>query len=105
MTSIPQAEKALIFCPDSSTIPLLLLLYSLGGSEVHEQVLFKGLTLQRRWDHRGNVQSIGLRDSGIRFELLSLFATQEKFMEVIKYCLFWYNIKVFVEGWSVGVLT
>jgi hypothetical protein len=73
--------------PDSSTMSLLLLLYSLGGFKVQERILFRGLFPQKRWNDSGNMYNITLLDAGLNQQCAHLFSAQTTLEHAIKSCV------------------
>jgi len=61
---------------DFSTVYLPVLLYSLGCSGIREDVLYRGIFPQKRWDEHGNVQQVTLRDCQARASYRVLHPTR-----------------------------
>lgn len=72
---------------DSSPVPLLSLLYSLGCSEIREDILFCGLFPQKRWNDHGNVQEVTLRDAGLNGQIACLFSSKVTLAQTIETCI------------------
>lgn len=69
---------------NSSIGSLLVLLYSLGGSEIRRDILLRGLSQQKRWDDRGNVHELSICASGLGEQITSLFSSEAKLEENIR---------------------
>ncbi|KAH6670180.1 hypothetical protein B0J14DRAFT_114015 [Halenospora varia] len=67
--------------------PLPVLLYSLGCSQIRQDILFRGLLLQKRWDDRGKVHEITLRDAGFKEQITCLFSSQSELEQTIESCI------------------
>ncbi|RDL31542.1 Uncharacterized protein BP5553_09751 [Venustampulla echinocandica] len=67
--------------------PLPLLLYALGGSQIRQDVLFRGLLPQKRWDGCGNVREITPRDAGFDEQTTSIFSSQTVLEQTIETCI------------------
>lgn len=72
---------------DFSTVYLPVLLYSLGCSRIREDVLYRGIFLQKRWDKHGNVQQVTLRDCGFDEQVACLFLSKIRLAQVIESCI------------------
>ena len=72
---------------DFSTIPLSLLLYSLGCFKIQECILIYGLFPQKRWNDSGNVHEITLQDAGLDQQYARLFLDRIKLEQSIKSCV------------------
>ncbi|KKZ68233.1 hypothetical protein EMCG_06090 [[Emmonsia] crescens] len=72
--------------PHVSNCPLSVLLCSLGGSQVLERALFRGLVPQKRWNESGNVHEILLDDSGLDKTIVDLFSSPAKLKQAIDSC-------------------
>lgn len=72
---------------DSSTVPLLLLLHSLGYSKIPKSVLFYGLSPQKRWNDSGNIYEITLLDAGLDQQYAHLFSGRIKLEQAIQSCV------------------
>ena len=72
---------------DFYTGSLPILLYSLGCSEIREDILFRGLFPQKRWNDHGNVHEVTLHDGGLNEQVVSLFSSQIKLEQAIKSCI------------------
>jgi hypothetical protein len=66
--------------------PLPVLLYSLGGSQVRQDILFRGLMRQKQWDIGGNEHEITL-DAGFDNQIISLFLSKSQLEQEIKSCI------------------
>ncbi len=72
---------------DFSTVSLTVLLYSLGCSGIREDVLYRGLFPQKRWDEHGNVQQVTLRDGGFDEQVACLFSSKIRLAQAIESCI------------------
>jgi len=71
----------------STNLPLPVLLYSLGCSQIRQDILFRGLLPQKRWDDRGNVHEVRLRDAGFNRQIVCLFSNRSGLEQTIKSCI------------------
>lgn len=65
--------------------PLSVLLYSLGCSYIRQDILFRGLMPQRRWNADGNVHEIFLHHSGVNEKISHLFSSQPVLEQALNY--------------------
>ncbi|OJD26415.1 hypothetical protein ACJ73_02206 [Blastomyces percursus] len=72
--------------PYISKCPLPVLLCSLGGSQVLERVLYRGLVPQKRWNGSGNVHEILLHDSGLDKTIVDLFSSPARLKQAVESC-------------------
>lgn len=70
-----------------STVLLPVLLYSLCCSEIREDVLYRGLFLQKRWDKHGKVEHITLRNAGFDEQVACLFSCKIGLAQAIQSCI------------------
>jgi len=88
-TSRSNASEDLITAPSvyHTNLPLLVLLYSLGCSQIRQDILFRGLLPQKRWDDRGNVHEVRLRDAGFNEQIVCLFSNRSELEQTIRSCI------------------
>lgn len=72
---------------DSSSISLLLLLYSLGCIKIPEYILFRGLLPQNRWNDKGQLCEITLLDTDLNQQYAQLFSIRTELEQAIKSCI------------------
>jgi uncharacterized protein YejL (UPF0352 family) len=72
---------------DYSAVSLSVLLYSLGGCEIREDILYRGLFPQKRWNGHGNVHEVTLYDAGLNEQVAHLFSNRIKLDQAIKSCI------------------
>jgi hypothetical protein len=85
-----------ILAPSEDLInPLPVLIYSLGHSQLRQDILFRGLLPQKRWDDRGKVHEITLYDAGFDKQITGLFSSQSKLEQNIESCI---QLGLIVQG-------
>jgi hypothetical protein len=67
--------------------PLAVLLYSLRCSQIRQDILFRGLLPQKRWDDCGNVHEIMPCDAGFIEQITSLFSSQRELEQTMASCI------------------
>ena len=67
--------------------PLPVLICSLGHSQLRKDILFRGLLLQKRWNHYGKVDEITLHDAGFNKQITHLFSSQSELEHNIESCI------------------
>lgn len=59
-------------------------MYSLGGFQIREHILFLGLSPQKRWNDKGNVHEIRLFEAGLSQHCARLFSAKVELEQAIK---------------------
>ncbi|GBF59680.1 folylpolyglutamate synthase [Trichophyton mentagrophytes] len=72
---------------NGNTKTLLDLLYALGCSQIRQDILFRGLQPQKRWNIDGGVHEISLRDSDLSLQIAQLFSDQPILENAIDSCV------------------
>ncbi|OAL72084.1 folylpolyglutamate synthase [Trichophyton violaceum] len=72
---------------NGNTKTLLDLLYALGCSQIRQDILFRGLQPQKRWNIDGGVHEISLQDFNLSLQIAQLFSDQSILENAIDSCV------------------